>query len=378
MKPIFLFLGLMINLNSLFAASAGPAPTTYMTSLREAVGFAIGYGNHTFYAQSNCPSQDPAPASGEDCDDAPPFNGLVGVSVDIVNQLQTMLNSAGVADCSSIPSSGTGSATSSGGTAITLTYGTPTHSVPSGWDGGGSAYTKRVGMDFVVASLTTKVFVEFACGGSSVYMGVNMLVGNHAPGYERRINIITGVESGEKITEIYIAEYHPTNETTRGAYAIRAKINESNSTYRIWSTTSGQNNSLSTMVRGAISGNYSTNQASVFLKTFNVYSGGSYYDPSAISSLTGGSSAAVESSSEYNFQQDWSSAPYTTVGNIYTYQGCVDFDDPTAALSSANLCSGFTLEDPAAPALSSSGAFSALWPIQSMPALIDVSGLAVQ
>lgn len=375
------------------ATSAGQAPFTFVRSIRSSIGFVMGYADGTssgdFYAQTNCPVEDPAPGFTSDCSDAPPRAGLVATASSMMNQLQTMLNGAGITSCGAIPASGTANLTSSSGTSVTATFFTPTHSVPSGWVNGGTAFTKGVKLSMTISSISTLMAAEFACGVSSAFVKLNMQVGSHAPGYYRYINIVTGEKSdGVKTGEVFISEVNPSTNRVRGAYALSLDIKESDTTYKIKGTISVNDGSVGGMDYVNLHGNYSTQNVSAFLKRFTL-ANGSYIDGSTLAGMSGATSAAVGTTSSYNFTDDWcdvqsysggnpncnTALAAQTAGNVITKQGCIDISHPTNTLTSNSYCSGMAPTDPSAPSIDSSGAFSPSWAINTMHTKIDVTGI---
>lgn len=383
----------VLSCENLMATAAGQAPFTFTRSIRNSIGFVMGYADGTasgdFYAQTNCATEDPAPGLTSDCTDAPPRSGLVDTAADIMSELQTMLNGAGITSCSAIPASGTASLTMSSGTSVTATFFTPTHSVPAAWSNGGTAYTKGVKLSMTIANSTTLMAAEFACGTASAFVRLNMQVGSHAPGYYRYINIVSGEKSGGiKTAEVFISEVNPTNSRVRGAYALSLDINESNTTYKIKGTVSVNDGSVGGMDYINLHGNYTTQNVSSFFKRY-VLTNNSYINGSTLAAMSGATSAAVGTSANYNFTDDWcnvqsysggypncdSTIAAQTAGTIVTKQGCIDVANPTTAPTSNAYCTGLTPSDPDAPVIDSSGAFSPAWAINTMHTKIDVTGI---
>lgn len=378
---------------NLMAESAGYAPFTFVSSIRNNIGFVMGYadGNSSadFYAQQNCPSQDPKPGITADCTDAPPRAGLVDVAAKMMNQLQTMLNGAGISSCEAIPATGTASLTSAEGTSVTATFFTPTHSIPSGWTSGGTAYTKGVKLAMSLVGLNTLMAAEFSCGVESAFVKLNMQVGAHAPGYYRYINIVTGQKANSiKTGEVFISEFNPSNSRVRGAYALSLDIEEANTTYRIKGTVSVNEGLVGGMDYVNLHGNYSTQKVSAFFKRYTLASS-SFINGTTLAAMTGATSAALGSSTNFDFTSDWCDVldftggypncnpalPAQTAGQIIDKQGCIDISSPSTALTSNAYCSGMTPSGPDAPAIDASGSFSPAWAVQTMHTKIDVTGI---
>jgi hypothetical protein len=352
--------------NTLAMAPHAIASTGTQSSLeasKGAVGFVLGSKTHADYVKYQCNGTDPG--VGSDCD-GPPKEGIVGKLAALTNSsVKEALQAAGYSSCAAVPSSGTSTATDSSGATVTLTFATPTHSIPAAWVGGGTAFDKRIEFAVTLATQSTKMAVEVSCSYHSIYMAANMAVGSHAVGYNRPINVYAGsLSSGESVAQIFVSEEHTTTAGIRGAYAFNLKINETTKQYQIWGAYSSHPG-YAGLDRIAVTGNYSTDEASVNFKRWQyASSSGGDYTGSTVAGFSGASTATIQTSSTYALATDLST--FSGAGTVVHHQGCVNFASVSTAPSSATLCSGLSLSDPDAPVIDSTGAFSVQWLIQTM------------
>jgi hypothetical protein len=357
--------------NTLAMAPKAIASMNTQSSLeasKGAVGFVLGSKTHADYVKYQCDGTDPG--EGNECD-GPPKEGLVGKLADLTNDsVKEALQAAGYSTCSAIPNSGTSTSTDSDGASIALTFGTPTHTIPAAWVGGGTAYDKRIEFQVTLATQSTKMAVEVSCSYHSMYMASNMTVGSHAVGYNRPINVYGGkLSSGESVAHIFVSEEHTTTGGVRGAYAFNLKINDTSKQYQIWGAYTSHAG-YSGLDRIAVTGNYSTDEASVNFKRWQYSNGGSSdFTGSTVAGFSGASTATIETSSTYALTTDLST--FSSAGSSIHHQGCINFASVSTAPSSATLCSGLSLSDPDAPVIDSTGAFSVQWLIQTMTSKME-------
>ena len=217
----FSLLALILTTPTMSNAGSATATFNLTNIIRAAVGMAMGYNDTTAYNALVCGSS--AKDSNGDCQ-GPPHNGIVGAAVTIVNEINTINQNAGLA-CSAMPSSGTATRTDFSGSAITLKYETPTHTIPSLWSRGGETFQKRITFTKNLVGEPAKFAYEFNCGDSAAnYIAINMDIGS-VPGYKRLITLYTGkISNYQNGIELYMSEYNSSIPASRAVDAIRIEF----------------------------------------------------------------------------------------------------------------------------------------------------------
>jgi hypothetical protein len=356
-------------------ARAGANFTTHsINNIRMSMGLALGYSDNVAYGYLACGGT--TPAANTDCNDAPPYNGIVGRLTDIINTLPTIGNSVGITSCEAVPASGSVTGVDDNGTSVTVNFKTPTHTIPSTWVSGGTSFQKRVEFTESILGETTKIAYEFNCGDSpAAYVTINMAMGvNDGHTYTRRITVYNGQKnSTEKGIEVYMAEYSA-DSRLRAADAIRIEYNSSNNEYNLWGIMNTNISGGQLVSRSMIHGNYSTGEASV------LYSG-------RLDNTLAGNDGAIDAS---NYTGAYITATGLTDGtanvpafNLATAitviptdvykRGCIDFTNPDNAPASNAVCASLPLSAPAsAPFVDATGTWDIDWTITTMPTKLEV------
>lgn len=323
------------------------------------MGFVLGYGDHNAYVKYACGGNDPGAA---ECD-GPPELGMVRKLTGIID---STVKSLGIATCAAVPTTGTATATV-GGVETTVTFATPKLAVPTAWTGGGTAYDRRMEFDAPIAGASIKIALEVSCAHDhTVFVGMNMLVGDHAPGYTRPINVWLGSKDDKSVADIYLAEVNATTQKIRGAYSFGLMVDDTAKTYQIWGANGVHyNESSSDKVADAynLTGNFSTHAVSLKVKRFSIAGSDDSYNPTVLAALTGANVATLPASTNFDLLADHSSI---TAGSSYAAQGCMDFDTPTVAPTAATACEGLAWSDAPVPVADSAGSFSPAWIFATM------------
>jgi hypothetical protein len=373
------FLKQLSNMNLAYANSA--TATFHITNIiRASLGMTIGFNQKSDYIDLVCgPNYDPA----TDSCDGPPRAGLVGATAAIVNKLPSVGESLGINRCEDVPLAGTRTGVDSNGTSWTITFETPTHTIPTSWVNAGTLFQKRVTFSAPLADSTAKIAHEFSCGDNAAnYIAVNMDVGSNAPNYKRLITLYNGNISGTKSgIEVYMSEYSSIDSTSRASHAVRIEYDISTNIFNLWGLTNHSLDAAQKQLMGrlAITGNYQTGKASVFYNAIALDSAGNYGDidinstlaPSAIKSaddLTNGigGSPAFDFTTNINVTQ--------ANGNAYLRQGCIDFSNPNTSPTGTSECPGLGLVSATGktPYVDSTGSFSMGWAVNTMPTKLEI------
>ena len=383
---------ILTHLSMIQTAKASSGYTQSVTNMiRNAIGTAVGYSDAGYLALA-CGGSTSKFAAGT-CD-GPPQSGIVGAAVTLAASLQTIATNGGVASCSAVPSSGTLTANDASGTSQTLTFQTPTHTVPSSWLNGGTAFQKRVKapLTLTLAGTATPVVMamEFNCDSSVSYLAITMTIANggvagqNGTGFTRNIAVFSGpVSASTNGFDVYYAEAVPsgssigtgqylvTGPAIRGGMGMKIEYNPTLSTFNAWSALIGTTNNLTIVGHMIASGNYSTQQSSLYYSGV-AQTGTSGAIPISTMDAAQATSMADDSlgtATAYDLAGDLSSV---TTGTAIKKQGCVTFSSPDTAPTSAALCSGFALSAASsAPAIDSTGKFSPDWLLSTLPTKLE-------
>jgi hypothetical protein len=385
----------------------GPGYTQSVTNLiRQGVGMVVGFSDNG-YLTFVC-NGDAATAATGDCD-GPPQSGIVGAIAEVANLMQTAAQSGGITSCLAVPTSGTVTGTDSSGASWTLTFSTPTHTIPPNWTGGGTTFDRRVtaspSMTLGGQTQALKLAMEFNCSSSDVYAAIDMpvsnpgnLPGENAQGYTRAINVYTGVvNSTTNGFDVYFAEELPTGVTVgdvtgpliRNTEALKIEYQPAASTFNLWMAVGGANFDIQKISGGGanelylnghaiVSGNYSTGQASLYFNGLEapLLTTGTNEKDIDIATMdsdnpTVAADDTLATSANFGLAAELGTAMFS--GSQVQLQGCVTFETPDVAPTSAALCPGMTLvAASSAPAIDSTGKFSADWAAKTMVSKMEV------
>jgi hypothetical protein len=309
-------------------AYADPTPTGIST-LRSQIFLIIGYPSTAVYNELN-------PSGG------PPQDGLLGIMNSMFQGLASIASVNGVTTCESIPSTGsvTGSMTILTNTVSgTLTYGTPSKAVPTGWTNAGTTYSKKVSFN----SDSYDLSVEFFCDRDSAYASMSV-PGDTISGSTRILNLYYDttdadalkVEFGMKVTHSSACD----SGNVCDSQLMRVQTGASNQ-FHLWNSSFAYRTNKYQAERMQINGNYSTHEMTSYY-TFESDSFTNYAD------ITGANESAT-ASADFDFSQP-------TTADM-TVRGCIDYDSPTTALTANTDCSSYSLSDPTATFFSA-GSFS--------------------
>ena len=365
-------------------AQAGTILTQHPTNnLRDSIGLVMGYGDNISYGDLACDGTHPA--ANTDCTNAPPYDGIVGRLTTIINTLPSIGSSVGINDCTAVPSSGSATGTDSSNNSVTVSFKTPTHTIPSPWTNGGATFQKRVEFQETILGDVTKIAYEFNCGDSpAIYAAINMNMGTlNTHAYTRLITLYTGPMSTTKNgIEVYMAEYSSGSSLIRAADAVRIEYTPSSKDFNLWGV---MNTNVSSGVqvasRSIIHGNYSTGVATVLysgyespavsgsdtpIDTTTVNAAGAFATATGLTNGTGGAAG-------FDFDQDLNTAAtHATPGEVYK-KGCINFTAPNTAPASNADCAGLALSTNAvAPYVDGTGDFSIHWALATMPTKLEV------
>ncbi len=339
--------------------------SSFFDSAWSATGFVLGYGAEAAYVKYACSGTDPD--AGQDCD-GPPREGLVRKFTDMG---KGFVASLGYASCEEIPASGTAPVrigTFSG----TATFKTPTQTIPSGWTGGGTAFDKRIDINFTLTmgpmSMPMKFVIEASCthAGSALF-AANMPQGE-SEGTERQINVWVGGKGDKKTGDVYVIEQNSANNA-RTTFAYHVDVHETAKKYWIWGAASTHFASSQVKSMDTINavGNFQTHQVSVRMKRFTgnqTGSGDSAYMAPDDFDHSGSSDAVLGTITDFNGMLTPVTSP--TAGQVTQIQGCMDFDAPSTAPTSNAACTGLDFESTApVPVIDSAGVFSADWALRT-------------
>ena len=370
----------MMNL----AHAGGTVLTQHPTNnLRDSIGLAMGYGDNISYGDLACGGTHPAAKT--DCSDAPPYDGIVGRLTTIINTLPTIGKSAGITECTSVPSTGSITGTDSSNNTITVNFKTPTHKVPGPWIGGGETFQKRVEFQETILGDVTKIAYEFNCGDSAaIYAAINMDMGtNNGHAYTRLITLYTGpVTSTKNGIEVYMAEYSSASSRLRSADAIRVEFTPSTNDFNLWGVmNTNVSGGVQVVTRSIMHGNYSTGVATVLYNGYEAPTLSGNDGPIDISTVNGAGAFATSTNltngtgntADFDFDQDLETASvHSTPGEVYK-KGCVNFSAPNTAPTSTADCTGLALATTSiAPYVDSTGDFSIHWALATMPTKLEV------
>lgn len=356
------FLATTLGPQKMFANSDTAA---FFHSSWSAVGFVIGYGDHAAFAKYACNGVDPG--VGKSCD-GPPEVGLVNM---LTSKMLKGISDGLGTTCTDYPLSGTKDVTMSSGAKMTVTFAAPKLKIPAAWVGGGTAFDRRLEFNSSMAGVVVKIVAETSCTYPKTgFVAVNIAVGTDAPGYNRPMNVFFGVKDGLARADIYVTEVN-TAKNVRGAYGFALAVDEANKTYKLWGA-AGQHYSDGSSDKPVdvfnIVGNYSTHQVSLRAKRFvsagiTGSTGGSYLSQTSLESITGNATASLDAATPFNLLTKYDTL---MTGQSGTAQGCMDFDLPTVAPTTAAACTGLDWEAAPTPVLDTDGSFSAKWVYGSM------------
>ena len=368
------------------ARASGGGAHNLINGLRDAIGIIVGYSDRASYVDLACRGNEPDPTTGT-CD-GPPQKGIVGAVSTFINELPIIAGSAGIASCETAPTSGAVTGHDSAGTAVTLTFKTPTHKIPAGWTSAGTTFAHRV--EFT-ASLNigqvvpVAIAYEFNCGEASAnYAAISMSMHDQIAGYQRDIGLYSGpVSATENGIELAYAEHDPVDALkVRSANAVRIRYNPTTHLYRLWGLISAgldfddHGSGISLASKVIASGNYATGKTLVFQRAIANHTNGNEgrVDASPILALGVAADASVEISAptldlsaDLSTKTAWrNAAPGAPVSE--TSYGCVDFTSPHSALPGSDAsCDAFR---PLAPAVErpafdqTNGAWTIRWQLE--------------
>lgn len=195
-----------------------------------------------------------------------PTNGFLGLIRQLTGPtaLGLGLSSNGINTCADIPSSGSATLTEASGT-FTMTFGTPSKTIPTGYSQGGLSFDKKVSVNYNDGSSNVDfMIVEFSCGANVGYIRYHDNQdgsGNTQPSATaRHIEVYYDTEtSGKAKMELYMY-YEPgsTSEYFAGKF-----YQESSSVFNIFVTRATA--SAASGARVAIRGNNETDTANVYM-----------------------------------------------------------------------------------------------------------------
>ncbi len=399
-KKLILFsLLTSLQLTAARDASSAMVRANIINEIRNSIQQVVGYSSNDSYSNLACGGKT---VSANNCD-GPPKNGIVGTITDFINQISTVASVGGTVSCAELPSTGSITGTGSDGTSYTLTFATPTHTIPSDWVDGGTVFTHRVTFTAGVvlggtATVPLSLAVEFDCGSTgAIYAAVSMPMldsnsGNaqilgHA--YNREIALYNGpVDASNQGIEVYMVE-HVRNvaHTARGVNLMRIYYNPAANTYQLWSVVSFNPENANGAVVGRLfmHGDYTSGLASIlFDGVFGrnsdspIPAAGAF--PSALASASNATTATVPTVTSHAFDTTFATLAPSTGGTIQQ-QGCVTLNSSSAnggtLPASSDLCTGMAISTPtSAPGISSSGRFTLDWALTTMPELLEQLGTA--
>jgi hypothetical protein len=339
--------------------------SSFFDSAWSATGFVLGYGAESAYVKYACFGNDPG--AGQDCG-GPPREGLVRKFTDIG---EGFVSSLGYASCADIPASGTATVRS-GTNSGTATFKTPTQTIPSGWTGGGTAFDKRIDIDFsyIMGSMSVpmKFVIEASCAhAGSALFAANMPQGA-SQGMERQINVWVGSKDDKKTGEVYVIEQNSANNA-RTSFSYHVDVDEAAKKYWIWGAASTHFASSEVKAMDTINavGNFQTHQVSIRMKRFTgnqTGSGDSAYMAPDNFDHSGSSDAVLGTITDFSGMLTPVTSP--TAGQVTAIQGCMDFDTPTTAPTSNAACAGLDFESTApTPVIDATGVFSSDWALRT-------------
>jgi hypothetical protein len=266
-----------------------------------------------------------------------PPDGLLGLIREITgpDALGGGLMSVGYTSCTSLPSSGSVSITETEGT-FTITFGTPTKTIPAGWPGAGESYEKKVTVDL---DGTTFLDIEFNCATEAGWM--RFFEPGKTQATARNIELyFDTTDTNDTKLELYMY-YEPNGSDSEmpeltNEYFIAKFDTDANNVYKIWITRTAEESGTQSGFRITIHG--STSLAPGGLAKAHMLYKESYTD----------SSTDVTSDTDN-----------ITTGDI----DCVDFNDGGDPLDGGTTCddNGLTLSEAGAPIIDPSGDFSINW-----------------
>lgn len=276
---------------------------------------------------------------------APPQIGLLGIMGGLIDGIATIAVTNGISSCEAVPSTGsyTGSITLALSTSVTvsgtLTFETPTKSIPSSWTSGGTAYAKRAKF----TSDSYNAAVEFTCSRSSAWASMS-IPGDSISGSTRVLNLYWDVEdSAASKFEMAMKVTHSSSCGTPGdtcdSQLLRATTGASNQ-FSLWSAYFAYRSPKYQSERILMNGNTSTGEFTSYYK----------YDSDEGANLAAVSGTAddhTEGSPAVDFQQ--------TTTSDFVLKGCLDLDTPTTNPGSTSDCTSYSLSAPAATIFTGSG-----------------------
>jgi hypothetical protein len=272
-----------------------------------------------------------------------PPGGLLGLIREITGPtaLGGGLINAGYTSCTSIPSSGSVSMTGAEGT-YTMTFGTPTKTIPTGWPNAGETYEKRVTVDL---DGTTFLDIEFNCSTTAGWMRFFEPTKPQATARNLELYFDT-TDTNDTRLELYMY-YEPNGSDTdmpdlSNEYFIAKFDTDANNVYKIWLTRAAEEAGNKQGFRITIHGSTSLAPGGL-AKAHMFFEDGSY------------TNTATEVTSDTD---------NIGSGDI----DCIDFNDGGTPLDGGTTCddNGLTLSEAGAPIIDSSGDFSISWVVNTL------------
>jgi hypothetical protein len=310
------------------------ASTTPTASTSVRAGFFLigGYPSHATWEAIN-----PDHAT----EGAPPETGLLGVMGSIIDGMAQIAVANGVTSCDAIPSTGsyTGTISIPLSTAVsvegTLSFATPTHSIPASWTSGGTAFTKRIKF----SSTNYTVAIEFICSRAAGWAAMS-IPGDSISGSTRTLNLYLDTQSADayKFEMAMKVEHSSCPSSSCDSQLLRAETGASNQ-FSLWSSSYAYRSSVYQTERILMNGNTSSGAFSTYY-AFNNSAGA---DQTALT----GTDDGTTSTSDVDFQQ--------TTTSPFAVTGCYDVDTPTTNPASTSDCTSYALSSPSATVYTASG-----------------------
>lgn len=283
------------------------------------------------------------PSSGYPTGMDGPESGLLGMIREIngPTALGGGISSCGYSTCSAIPTSGSCSMNDGGGT-FTMSFSSPSVSVPSGYTSGSSSgsYDKRVQVNFNDGTNNVNFMIaEFNCNSTSGYMRFTQpndnsgnAITNQATTHNIEVYYDTNSSSATKM-ELYMFKTPSSLSSSNQMERFMVKFaTEASSKFKIWITRYAYDGTNHEGFRTAIYGDISNDLANVMME----------YDQTPDANTN----VSVSTDTDDILTQD-----------IH----CIDFNDGGSATDATGNCGALTLTSPGAPIIDNTGDFSMEW-----------------
>ena len=302
----------------------------------------------------------------------PPQEGLISLIQFFSSSAQTIASANGVSSCLVVPASGTASGTMTVPSALTpfvgatgtatIMYETPLVTAPTGWNGAGAKFAKRVkvtktgGFAFVM---------EFNCGTNEMFTSLS-IPGDNVTSSNRDLNMYVK-KSGVALSVDFYMTVQLSNrtslvdsqfvrlETTDGiAYKVwNVGVTMRDTSYLCGGSSCGDQFGYE---RSVIVGDSNTKMASVYAKVHKPAVSGSIANKQLQLADANTASVAVGA-------KDFSVSEPNQGDAFLEKSGCVNFATPSVDPATSSYCPGVgsSLPVPAAPLVDSLGAVSVNW-----------------